>query len=500
MGGGLAFLTKKSFNPANWSNQRRVWEARQQNEAERRRLAEREAQVKREREEEDLARMIGGEEEGGRKALGFMYEGGRIPGLKREDRRCGNADDGEENERFENELVGGSEKEDDIGNVHCDDAAAAFRNMLARGAAASDDIVENAAAGSTSGAASAGTTTDDQQQLQQQKQQQQGSKDHRTNLEKIVGRGINAGSGVTLAQQMERFPMLKGAPMVLQKPNSGAGKSGGGEDGGDENATAGANVVGLNFKPLGQVLRNVQCLKCGKWGHARGDRECELSGWDPFRVSSISTSTGAAAIPDGKGGVAAASAKEADRAIDVAKDRKTKSSQELKNPDLDDENYQIDQSKHSPRKSYKRKREFKERKHRRRHRSKKKYKRRERERRDRKRRRRSRSPSYSSESSASSRSSYFSFDTSDSRDARRQSSKRRREEDYDNDYKREHKRNDSDNKVRSRRHDDESRRRRRRRSRSHSRSSDKSRTYEKKALISTGSCLRRVAGSELADG
>lgn len=55
MGGGLAFLTKKSFNPANWTNQKQVWEARQKETIEKRRLAEQDAQLKREREEKELA-------------------------------------------------------------------------------------------------------------------------------------------------------------------------------------------------------------------------------------------------------------------------------------------------------------------------------------------------------------------------------------------------------------------------------------------------------------
>ena len=53
MGGGLAFLTKKSFNPANWSNQKQVWEARQKEGIEKRRVAERDAPLRRERAEED---------------------------------------------------------------------------------------------------------------------------------------------------------------------------------------------------------------------------------------------------------------------------------------------------------------------------------------------------------------------------------------------------------------------------------------------------------------
>jgi CBF1 interacting corepressor len=99
--------------------------------------------------------------------------------------------------------------------------------------------------------------------------------DNRTNLEKAVGRN-RLGVDVTLAQQMERFPMLKGAPRALPpKPATG------GVDGGKE-APTDSDVVALNFKPLGQVLRNVRCVKCSEWGHSMGDRECRLTGWDPF--------------------------------------------------------------------------------------------------------------------------------------------------------------------------------------------------------------------------
>lgn len=282
MGGGLAFLTKKSFNPANWSNQKQVWEARQKNETEKRRIAERESQLKREREEEDLARVVGGEEEGGRKALGFMYDGGKVPGLKRE-KNVGAGDDHAEEygKSVCGDTNGGTTSSVYDRQPGDDDAAAMFRAMLARGTAASDDSKPaatvfgggNDAAGESGEhpVAKGGTASET-------------TRDQRTNLEKAVGRGIVSGSGVTLAQQMERFPMLKGAPMALQKPAALSG----GEDGetNEQNIT---NIVGMNFKPLGQVLRNVQCLKCGKWGHARGDRECEVSGWDPFRATAPAT-------------------------------------------------------------------------------------------------------------------------------------------------------------------------------------------------------------------
>ena len=245
MGGGLAFLTKKSFNPANWSNQRQVWEARQKNESEKRAFAERQAQLTRERDEEELARAVGGEVDGGRKALGFMYEGGKIPGLERkkdtaDDFVCGK------------EVLGvgeGESKRGEAGEVSIferqagdDDAAAAFRAMLARPKPESpltDRVVGDESAADRP---SENGGDDENDKFR--------DRDQRTNLEKAVGRGINSGSGVTLEQQFERFPMLKSAPMVLQKPATNSSKG------------AETSITGLNFKPLGQVLRNVQCLAC----------------------------------------------------------------------------------------------------------------------------------------------------------------------------------------------------------------------------------------------
>jgi len=265
MGGGLAFLTKKSFNPANWRNQREVWEARQNAETEKRRISERDAQLKREREEEDLARVVGGEEGGGRKALSFMYDAGKVPGLERKK----GADDNDEEDYNNN---GKQNKQDGETSLYerqlgDDDAAAAFRAMLAKGIPTEIEQSDNVPSHSMTAGEAA--LKGDGEEESKKEDDKDFKPDNRTKLEKAVGRGINSGSGLTLAQQMERFPMLKGAPVALEK----------GKGGDDEKETDAA--ASLNFKPFGSQIRNVKCLKCGKWGHSKGDRECEAE-WNPF--------------------------------------------------------------------------------------------------------------------------------------------------------------------------------------------------------------------------
>ncbi len=399
MGGGLTFLSKKSFNPQNWSNQRRVWEARQNSESEKRRIVERDAQIKREREEEELARVVGGEQEGGRKALGFMYDGGKIPGLKKESNQRN--DDEDEDESKRNTSVSGDNTESNLFQRQPgdDDAAAAFRAMLAQGVTADDNTdkqlhetnqqhdVLDAQAAEDSDSNNANEATD-----------------NRTKLEKAVGRGINSGSGVTLAQQMERFPMLKGAPMVLQKQKNKGG------DG--EKKEQAATTTGMNFKPLGQVLRNVQCMACKKWGHARGERECELSGWDPFRMNTTAaataattTTTIASAAPDN---MAAAEIPRVAAKAHLPDQNKMEEEPTSQKPER--------KKKH--RKGDRHERKKKSKKHKRR-------------------RRRERSPSYSSDSYSSSYDSYSSdeerykkrkrnYRSDDSSDSRRRSRKGRR--------------------------------------------------------------------------
>ena len=85
--------------------------------------------------------------------------------------------------------------------------------------------------------------------------------DQRSTLEQKVGRQRTSG-GLTLAEQIERFPQLASAPRA-----------------GSSNAAASARsmvTTGMHFQPLGTTIRHVRCVRCGQWGHQVGDRECSM--------------------------------------------------------------------------------------------------------------------------------------------------------------------------------------------------------------------------------
>ncbi|KAG6976362.1 hypothetical protein JG688_00001455 [Phytophthora aleatoria] len=79
----------------------------------------------------------------------------------------------------------------------------------------------------------------------------------RSKLERYVGR--RAEETLTIKDQVERFPILKDAPVE--------GKY--------------TETIKVNFNPLGLRLRNVRCIRCGEWGHQSGDRECKLRDQNP---------------------------------------------------------------------------------------------------------------------------------------------------------------------------------------------------------------------------
>lgn len=274
---GLAFLSKKSFNPSNLTNQKSVWEAEQESEKEKHRLRERKKQLRVERDHEELARMRDGSKGGDMATLRFMYDA--PPGL-----------DKKKKEEEEDGTGTGTGTGDDncetghpgIGFENCDgddDAAAAFRSLFHTNPSTSTSTSSSTNVQSSTYASSDHHTESSALTLSGSTAEASQTKINLTQLEKAVGKR-NQNASLTYDEQIARFPQLKHAPMAVKR---------------DDNNNEGNNDVSVAFKPLGAQIRNVRCLKCGIWGHSRGDRECKLSGWDPFATSTFTSSSSAVA-------------------------------------------------------------------------------------------------------------------------------------------------------------------------------------------------------------
>ncbi|KAL3939820.1 MAG: hypothetical protein SGBAC_005521 [Bacillariaceae sp.] len=257
---GLKFLSKKGFNPQNQTNRKQVWEAQQQSKLEQERIRRREEELKREREDAEICQIQHGD--GSQAQLRFMYNA--PPGLE-------NAKESEK-ERLSVKKKADSKSKDVTQIQPGDDpATAAFRRMLASSVGGSVANTEEAEGD--------GEPTDDDSSLKfapvlqgskmdpalesNPKNSHPGEGDQRSALEKAVGRK-DRGGALTLEEQLARFPQLKNAPMAKGMSSTD---------------------VNVSFKPLGAQMRNVRCLSCGQWGHSRGDRECSVTGWNPFAMT-----------------------------------------------------------------------------------------------------------------------------------------------------------------------------------------------------------------------
>ena len=247
---GLGFLSKKSFNPKNLSNQKAVWEARQRQKEDQQRAKQREKQLRRERDDEELAFAREGKRGSQRASLRFMYDapsGLEASKIKREDTSGAGSQQAVLKSAGQAGKASGGFTQLQLGKSGETAAASRGVNTTGKGASNGSGGILN-----SSGAALTGTTIE--RKMSDMKNQNLSA------LEKAVGRK-DGGSSLTLEEQVARFPQLKNAPMAK--------------------GMNGTNVQ-VTFKPLGTRMRNVRCMVCGAWGHSKGDRECSISGWDPF--------------------------------------------------------------------------------------------------------------------------------------------------------------------------------------------------------------------------
>lgn len=322
---GLKFLSKKSFNPQNSNNQKTVWERQQERAQVERRVQEREKQLQRERDDEELQRARG---EAPR--LAFLYA--VPPGLEARAREGEGEDqdksDGDNSLETNAHPIDGPTASASAPAHHRDeknkpatpheptggagnlDPAAAFREFLEsakRRAAEREEAAASADGGGSGnvkdgspnnnkkapgsfGTVLQGTSHDPvQAALENSSSKPAAGPSALSALEKAVGRKHqHAASGsLSLEEQIQRFPALANAPR--QKGIS-------------------ASHVGVSFQPLGAQIRNVRCMACGIWGHSRGERECRVTGWDPFEAAangSGSINAGAAPASQERGPPAA---------------------------------------------------------------------------------------------------------------------------------------------------------------------------------------------------
>ena len=282
---GMAFLSKKGFNPHNNTNRKQVWEAQQHSKQEKERLRKRQEQLQKEKEDQELELATRGEIGGSQAQLRFMYDA--PPGMETKETKNGNKKSGTQK----------TSDTDDLSQIQPgDDAAAvAFRQMLAAAAASNgnqdedpvnDNNDQNDADKTfkfTPSLQGSMVEADSRYNKKEGDDANEGdvkkapSRDSRSALEKEVGRkNRSTQNNLSYEQQIERFPQLKNAPMAVKR---------GGADGDSD------KPMMVHFKPLGSQILHVRCLACGIWGHQKGDRECQKSGWNPFAMPSSSSSS-----------------------------------------------------------------------------------------------------------------------------------------------------------------------------------------------------------------
>ncbi|GMH61309.1 hypothetical protein TrRE_jg13488, partial [Triparma retinervis] len=237
----LSFLQKKSWHTAKSSNVKEVWLKEEEAKKLKKKNAERDEVIKREKEAEELERSMTGEIGGNKASLSFMY---KEPEANKED------------EKSFVQSVDDSHVEYDDAD---DDAARAFKRMMAGVVEVENKIGFGEKEEGEEGVKDVWEKAQVEDDLYKE-----ANKDLSA-LEKATGKKRKITG--SLASQVEMFPELKNAPVAKGLQHTS---------------------VSIKFNPLGKQFRQVKCMKCGAFGHQKGDRECRVGGWDPFNHTGAS--------------------------------------------------------------------------------------------------------------------------------------------------------------------------------------------------------------------
>lgn len=246
---GLSFLHKKGFHPARSSNQKRVFVAEQSVADRIRAEEERAQQILKESEELTISSLqdhhSSKSKDPRRSSLNFMY-----------------------NQPKSEKKNGGQnvqQPEIYLGNRD-DDMVRAFREKISnatnssRTLDAKDDLVKSDYEEKDEGDATDNAT--EEARLRKLKAGTNfGASAHRSKLEIETGKRRKV--GLTQEEQAERFSFLKNAPVE----------------------GAFAKNIEIRHKPFNEIVRNVQCVRCGEWGHQSNDRECPLRDANPHEFA-----------------------------------------------------------------------------------------------------------------------------------------------------------------------------------------------------------------------
>ena len=308
---GIKFLTKKSFNPTNITNQKVVWEREQQQQHRLQQIQERNKVLQQEKDNEQIQLSRGGSTK-----VNFLYE--PPPGLTTTSTTSSTTGTSS-TPVFATTATASTGMLSIERQPGDDDAAAAFRQLLHAATNTGNDTTkstESLTVGNTAiptshssrGTVLQGTNYDPVAAATDPTSATTSASNNSTNtkpfqltaLEKAAGKKPQHGTRNSLSyeEQVQRFPMLANAPRVpgiIATNNSNPNGSNSNNNNKNNNSTE--HATSITFKPFGAQIRQVRCLSCGTWGHSKGDRECTVSGWDPFAASTtIATATATATM------------------------------------------------------------------------------------------------------------------------------------------------------------------------------------------------------------